>query len=72
MSASFAGRTFQTGTISNAFHAGGVIAPHTKKPNSESFLLGASDGIAFAYPVFQYKDLPAHLSLLTRNTFHPI
>lgn len=71
MDAPFPGRTFETGTISNALHAAGVIAPHTKKPYSEVFLLGASGGIAFAYLVFRYKGWPAHLSLLARNTFHP-
>jgi hypothetical protein len=71
MSAPFRGRTFETGSICNALQAAGVIAPHTKKPYSEAFLLGASGGIAFAYLVFQYKGWPAHLTLLTRNTFHP-
>jgi len=70
--ADFPGRSFDTGTLCNAFFARGVTAPHTGKPYSEALLLGVSGGIAFAYMVFQYKGWPAHLSLLTRNTFHPL
>ena len=68
----FPGRTFDTGTICNALYCAGFKAPHTGKPYSEALLLGISGGIAFGYMVFQYKGWPSHLSLLTRNTFHPL
>src|SRR5215471_13077749 len=67
----FAGRTFETGAICNALACRGVKAPHTRKPYSEALLLGVSGGIAFGYMVFQYKGWPAHVALLTRNTFRP-
>jgi len=67
----FPGRTFETGAICNALACRGVKAPHTRKPYSEALLLGVSGGIAFGYMVFQYKGWPAHVALLTRNTFSP-
>jgi hypothetical protein len=67
----FPGRSFETGTICNALACGGVEAPHTRKPYSEALLLGVSGGIAAGYMVFQYKGWPAHVALLTRNTFNP-
>jgi hypothetical protein len=65
------GHTFETGAICNALACHGVKAPHTRKPYSEALLLGVSGGIAFGYMVFQYKGWPAHVALLTRNTFSP-
>jgi len=67
----FPGRSFDTGTLCNVLFSRGIIAPHTGNPYSEALLLGVSGGIAFAYMVFQYKGWPAHVSLLTRNTFQP-
>ena len=48
----FPGRSFETGTISNALFCQGVTAPHTGRFYSEALLLGVSGGIAFAYMVF--------------------
>lgn len=67
----FPGRSPETGAICNALACRGVTAPHTGKPYSDALLFGVSGGIAFGYFLFQYKGWPAHVSLLTHNTFDP-
>jgi len=67
----FAGRHYETGTITNALQAAGVVNPSTGTPYSEALILGASGGIAFGSFVFEYKGALPHASLLFRNTFAP-
>lgn len=62
--ANFAGRHYETGTISNWLTFEG-------NPVSEALALGASGGIAFGYFVFEYSGYLPHVALLTRNTFAP-
>jgi len=67
----FAGKHYETGTITNALQAAGVVNPSTRTPYSEALILGASGGIAFGSFVFEYKGALPHASLLFRNTFAP-
>lgn len=61
----FTGRHYETGTIVNALTALG-------NPLPESTVLGASGGIAFGYFTFEYEGHLPWVSILTRNTFHPM
>lgn len=72
MTKKFSGRHYETGSVHNALMLQGVKAPHTQKPYSEAFLLGASGGIVFGYFTFAYKGVLPHIALLTRNTFDPL
>jgi hypothetical protein len=67
----FQGSHMETGTICKALACRGIKAPHTGKPYSEALLFVVSGGIALGYFVFQYKGFPAHVALMTRNTFDP-
>ncbi len=68
----FAGRQYETGSLTNALALRGAVAPHTGQPYSEALLLAISGGLALGYFVFEYQGYLPHLSLLTRNTFDPL
>ena len=68
----FAGRHWETGSVSNALAYAGDRVPQTKQPYSEALLLGISGGAAFGYFVFDYKGYDPHVALLSRNTFDPL
>ena len=70
--AQFAGRHWETGSVSNALAYAGARVPQTKQPYTEALLLGISGGAAFGYFVFDYKDHDPHVALLSRNTFDPL
>lgn len=71
MDKSFAGRHYETGTITNALAAIGAVDSKTGRPYSEALAFGASGGIAFGYFTFEYKGHLPHVALLPRNTFAP-
>lgn len=68
----FAGRHWETGSVSNALAYQGAQIPQIKGPFSEALLLGVSGGAAFGYFVFDYKGHDPHVALLSRNTFDPV
>ena len=68
----FDGRHWETGSVRNVFAARGFTAPHTGRPYSEAFLLGASGGIVFGYFTFHYEGYDPQCNILTRNTFDPL
>lgn len=68
----FAGRHWETGTITNALAYQGVTAPHTGQPLTEALLMGIAGGIVVGYFTFDYQGHDPILALLTRNTFTPL
>lgn len=68
--AAFAGRHYETGTLSNALAWQGVRLPRNEQSPSEALLFGIGGGIAVGYFTFAYKGYPPHVALLTRNTFN--
>lgn len=68
----FAGRHWETGTVSNFFAYRGLQNPYTGEPFSESFFLGVSGGAVMGYFFFAYKGYDPMARILTRNTFDPL
>jgi len=68
----FNGLHWETGTVRNVLAYQGIKAAHTGKPYSEALLMGISGGAAFGYFLFDYQGHDPILSLITRNTFHPL
>src|SRR3970040_1738207 len=68
----FAGRHWETGSVSHALAYVATRVPQTKQPYSEGLLPGITGGAAFGYFVFDYKGHDPHVALLSRNTFDPL
>ncbi len=67
----FSGRHWETGTVANHLAYRQITAPHTGKPYSEAFFLGASGGAVMGYFSFAYEGYDPMARILTRNTFDP-
>jgi hypothetical protein len=68
----FGGLWWETGSVQKALAYQGVKAPHTGEPLTEAMLMGISGGVVFGYFSFAYEGYDPQVSMLTRNTFHPM
>lgn len=67
----FGGTQTETAILTNSLRCLGLTLPETKKPYSESLLLGLCGGLGFLYAIFEYKGHLPILSLATRSQSMP-
>lgn len=62
----FGGLHTDSAVLCNTFRHAGVLAPHSRRPYTESMIAGLGGGIGFSYFVYEQRAEPARLELSSR------